>query len=402
MKQAEQHIISKSHPFHSYADSKAVLSKNLFNAAMLYIKTEYESTGKYCNYFEVNNEFIHSNQQDYRTLAANVSQQVLMQVDRCWKSYFKALSSYKKDPSKFRAMPMPPKAKDKEWQRNMLTYTQRVISVKALRSGDLVLNSESTGLRTKLTNINQVQIVPMKDCMYKVILVYDREPEKRVESTVLAGCDIGVSNLVVVGFNDRSAIPFRIGGGPLKSINQYCNKRVGHLMSKLSNDRKSSKQIRKTAHKRNMKVNDYLHKMSRKVVTELKKRNTSKIVIGYNPEWKQRIKLGRVNNQNFVSIPFLKMINALAYKCELAGIESVVREESYTSKCSFLDREPIRKKTKYLGKRTRRGLYVASDGTRINADLNSAYNILTKEVPDAFADGIEGIVMCPATVTVTN
>ena len=40
---------------------------------------------------------------------------------------------------------------------------------------------------------------------------------------------------------------------------------------------------------------------------------------------------------------------------------------------------------KFSGKRIKRGLYKAADGTVINADLNGSANILRKEFPDAFA-----------------
>ena len=402
MRQVEIHIVSGSHDCFDFLDRKATLSKYLFNAAMRYVSEKYESEGRYCNYYEVNRAFVDSNQSDYRALSANVAQQVLMQVDRCWKSYFAAIKEYAKTPAKFNAPPMPPKSKEKEWHRNMLTYTRNVIGAAPLREGKLVLNSEDTMFTTRLKSISQVQIIPLPTRQYKIILIYEKESAKKIESAVLAGCDIGVNNLMTIGFNDNKMEPFVIKGGQLKSINQYYNKRKKELRKKLPKLTYGSKKIRAITHKHNMKVNDFIHKASRIVVNKLYENKTSKIVIGYNPEWKQSVCLGRRNNQNFVSIPFLKMINAVAYKCELAGIECVIREESYTSKCSFLDSEKCRKKEHYLGRRVTRGLFVSSNGTVINADLNSAYNILKKEVPDAFSEGIEGVVVHPARIACAN
>ena len=54
--------------------------------------------------------------------------------------------------------------------------------------------------------------------------------------------------------------------------------------------------------------------------------------------------------------------------------------QKYTSKCSFLDDEDICKHEKYVGKRIKRGLYKASDGRLINADVNGALNILKKVI----------------------
>jgi len=73
----------------------------------------------------------------------------------------------------------------------------------------------------------------------------------------------------------------------------------------------------------------------------------------------------------------------------------IITEESYTSKASFLDRDPlpVRKsgdeKHTFSGKRIKRGLYRAADGTLINADCNGSGNIIRKVAPDAF--GSEGV-----------
>ena len=81
----------------------------------------------------------------------------------------------------------------------------------------------------------------------------------------------------------------------------------------------------------------------------------------------------------------------LTYKAEAVGIRVLLTEESYTSKASFLDRDPLPKwksaqksEQTFSGKRIKRGLYRAKDGTLINADINGAGNILRKVVPNAF------------------
>ena len=66
----------------------------------------------------------------------------------------------------------------------------------------------------------------------------------------------------------------------------------------------------------------------------------------------------------------------LEYKCKLAGINVIIVNEAYTSKCSFLDREKIGKHDSYAGKRIKRGLFKSSSGVMINADVNGSLNIL--------------------------
>jgi putative transposase len=89
----------------------------------------------------------------------------------------------------------------------------------------------------------------------------------------------------------------------------------------------------------------------------------------------------------------------LTYKAQLAGIVVKVIEESYTSKCSFLDNEPCVKHSEYKGKRIKRGLFRAGDGRLINADVNGSANIVKKAFPNAFAEGIQGVVVRPVRVT---
>jgi putative transposase len=91
----------------------------------------------------------------------------------------------------------------------------------------------------------------------------------------------------------------------------------------------------------------------------------------------------------------------LTYKASLVGIQVEIQEESYTSKASFLDLDPIPDykpnddtKHRFSGKRVKRGLYRAKDGTLINADVQGSYNILRKRRPDAFAKGVAGYVVC--------
>ncbi|HLQ27971.1 MAG TPA: RNA-guided endonuclease TnpB family protein, partial [Ktedonobacteraceae bacterium] len=99
---------------------------------------------------------------------------------------------------------------------------------------------------------------------------------------------------------------------------------------------------------------------------------------------------GKHTNQNFVQIPHARFIAMLTYKAELVGITVKVTEESYTSKASLLDLDPLPvrnngdEKHTFSGKRVKRGLYRAANGRSINADINGAGNIIRKVAPDAF------------------
>ena len=77
------------------------------------------------------------------------------------------------------------------------------------------------------------------------------------------------------------------------------------------------------------------------------------------------------------------------------GIIVIIVDESYTSRCSFVDGESIGPHGRYLGRRVQGGLFQSREGMIINADVNAAYNILRKAVPEAFADGIADVGLHP-------
>jgi putative transposase len=85
----------------------------------------------------------------------------------------------------------------------------------------------------------------------------------------------------------------------------------------------------------------------------------------------------------------------IEYKSRKIGLNVIKHEESYTSKCSFLDQEDVKKHPKYLGNRIKRGLFKSSKNILINSDVNGSLNILRKAVPNIFLDGIEDVAVHP-------
>jgi len=197
--------------------------------------------------------------------------------------------------------------------------------------------------------------------------------------------------------NNIGEEPIAIKGGVVKSINHYYNKERARLQSIYAGQQiKIGKRMRKLADKRNKKIDSYFHEVSRFVINWCEKNDIDTIVIGRNKYWKHQINLGKKVNQNFVTIPFYKLIQQLEYKAEEQGLTVIKQEESHSSKCSFLDNEPIEHHNKYLGRRITRGLFKSHKGTIINADVNGAYNILKKAFLNAVeADRIEAVGLHP-------
>ena len=88
----------------------------------------------------------------------------------------------------------------------------------------------------------------------------------------------------------------------------------------------------------------------------------------------------------------------IQYKAEEVGIKVVVTEESYTSGTSFLDGEEPIKENYNKSRRVKRGLFKSNKGKLINADINGSLQIIKKVVPNAFANGIEGVVLHPVII----
>ena len=131
--------------------------------------------------------------------------------------------------------------------------------------------------------------------------------------------------------------------------------------------------------KRNNKINHYHHCASKQIINFCVNNGIEKIVVGHNVGWKQDIRIGHINNQNFVQIPFNTLINQLVYKSmKYTDLSVVIVEESYTSKADHIALEEMKHHEKYLGRRVKRGLFKSSTGKLLNADINGAIGMMRK------------------------
>lgn len=396
MKLVEKHLIKKSKPEWQEIDDLCFLSKNLYNCAIYQCRQAFFLSNPIPSF----NELYHilKISSDYKALPAKVSQLILKQVSKAFKSYFAALKAYKKDSSKFLGKPKLPRYKPKIKGRNILTYNYQAVSKLALKSGLIQPSGTTLSIPTKCQKINEVRIIPSCNS-YIVEVVYEVEEIKTIEDKhhTVAGIDIGVNNLACVTSNVLDFQPFIVCGKALKSANRYYNKVKAKLQSLLPENQFTSKRINQLTQKRNSKVDYYLHTASRYIVNRLLENKINLLVIGKNINWKQSVNLGKATNQKFTNIPHARFINQLIYKCQLVGIKVISVNEAYTSKCSFLDLEPIKKHNSYLGKRVKRGLFKASNGLIYNSDQNGSLNIIRNAVGDSLFQGqpIKRLVVSP-------
>lgn len=391
MRLVEQHIIKESDSRYQELAELTFLSKNLYNAGLYAVRQHFFQTSEFLNYESLYRQFVDSKNVDYYALPTKVSQQTLKMVEQNFKSFFGLLKL--KDGKKKRI----PKYLDK-FGKFQLIYTVQAISKVELRKGFIKLSGTNVRIETTHRNIQQVRVIPKGNHICIEVIYLKQEPPTKESNGRYAAIDLGLNNLACVTSN--AIKPIIINGKPLKSVNQFFNKRKAELQSKLKNNRKTSQRIKSITHKRNCKIKDYLHKTSRKIINHLVTNDIPTLVIGKNDGWKQEINIGSRNNQNFVNIPHSQLVQMLEYKAKLEGITVILQEESYTSKCSFLDNEPIQKHDSYCGKRITRGLFKTSIGKVINADCNGSLNILRKAVPNIkFDNGIE-VSSAPLVLTI--
>lgn len=406
IQQVEKHMIKKSHPYYTMFCEYTHLAKNLYNHANYLVRNEFAETGKWLRYQDLDKILKEDlDFPDYRNMPASQSaQQVLRLLETDWKSFFNSIKDWSKNKDKYSGKPKLPKYKPKDGKM-VLSLTNQQVKVK----GDLLHFPKSfCGFTVKprcvtldnFEKINQIRLVPTNqtfclEVVYSISVEFDLLSDNGRYMSI----DLGLDNLATVVTN-VGLNPIIVNGKGLKSNNQYYNKKKAHYQSvaKQMNNQNYTNRLYRLTQKRNLKVEDYLHKASRYIVNFALENQINTIIIGNNKNWKQSSSLGKVTNQAFVSIPHQKLIDKICYKSQLCGIQVILTEERYTSGTSFLDGELPQKEFYNKKRRVRRGLFVSNNGVKLNADVNAAFQIMKKVFPNVFTDGIEGVVLHPVRV----
>jgi len=283
--------------------------------------------------------------------------------------------------------------------------------------------------------IKQIRIVPNKDgTEFESHFIYEagEQATPKENATGAVAIDIGVQNLASC-VNTNNGHSFIIDGKYINNINIEYNKRISYLQRINSFQKKKAKatytkQMNSIKEHRNNQVKEYMQLAAKKIIDYAISNNVAKIIVGYSIDFKRNSNIGRNNNRRFNQIPFGVLRQKLNYLSEINGIEYIEHEESYTSKASFLDNDPIpvyekgrknkskteendnispdanTKKEKHVfsGKRVNRGKYRAADGIEINADINGAANIGRKQGEEYSPEAIENIKRWPRRVKVIS
>lgn len=395
----EQQIIKSNHPLFDELMELMSISKSLYNMALYNVRQHYfesknDDSVKYKFLSYVENWKKLKTTDVFQSLDSHCGQEIIKLVDKGFRSFFTLIC--KKKQGDYQERCLIPKYKDKN-EYCPLIFPQ----FPKIKNGVIKVPKSKMTFKTKVENVKQFRFINKGNHIVLEVLYEVEEPALLEDNGRYAAIDLGIDNLCSVASNCCNS--FIINGKPVKSINQHYNKRKAKLQRRVKKcqNKNKSKRITRLTEKRNRKVKDYFHKTSRFIVNQLVSNQINTLIVGYNKGWKQEVNIGKRNNQKFVGIPFNTLLDMLHYKCNLVGISMIITEESYTSKCSFIDNEEIKKKESYLGKRTKRGLYKSKDGRLINADINGSFNIMRKGLSKVASDsnvnysGCRGFVYNP-------
>ncbi len=274
-------------------------------------------------------------------------------------------------------------------------------------------------------DLRHVRIIPLY-IGYKIEIVYTKVISEKLEIAIerfkdaskdrLMGIDIGINNTMAIGCLDLSSNneinneikiignhPILIIGKYLKSINQWFNNVTSKLYSiymkqqrftgEKGQEVKMGKKFRILSQNRDNFFKDVFHKLSNFVIKYCLHFRIGTIVIDWSKGIKQNMDMGKINNQNFVYIPFsTKLIRMIRYKARRLGIKVVIQNGAYTSLSSFPDYEPFDWTVKNIKDgglkddqfgRIFRGLfrtnkYCKGGSIWINDDIMSAFNQIRK------------------------
>ena len=394
---AERHYIKKAHKNFKVVDDLCFQSKNVYNYANYLIRQKFVETGEIIKRFDM--QVIMKDTDCYKALGSNTGQVTIQMLDRNWKSFFTAIKDWSENPSKYYAKPKIPRYLNKNGRYVVgITNNKFKIVDGYIRFSWKKLYCMNNTFKTRIPDsakLMQVRFIPKGNCYVMEVCYQIEVPNCFADLKRVAAIDLGVENFITMA-NNIGEKPIVIKGGVIKSINQYYNKKKSKLQSELKkcNGKDWSNALQKLTNKRYEMIKYQMHCISKYLVDYCVLHNIDTLIVGRNKDWKQE----NTRKQNFTYIPYELFQNMLKYKCENNGIKYIEVVESYTSGTSFLDNEEPCKEFYNKKRRIYRGLFISNQGIAINADVNAAYQIMKKVIPEANADGIEGVYLHPTII----
>lgn len=388
----KQNVKRLTQPEYSLLRRLCRLSKNVYNESLYNIRQHWATEGTYLRY--ESNYHVEKVSNNYKLLGSDASCSAMRCADSAFKSFFSLVKLKRSGNYASKRVKLPsylPKQSFFSLQYGHAKIRDGYFYVPISHAMRL-----ETDVRPKIKvpryvlkhKVHQIHVIPKNNAQYFEVRYIFEVPDLQVPNSTGCGflaIDLGVNNFATCVTDKGHS--FIVDGKELKSINQGYNKEIARLSS-IANRQGYNHRTRRQyliTRKRNNRVQDFICCAAKYIVKYCLGNNIGTIVVGYNDGFTDNPNLGRVNNQNFVMIPFGKFKSRLEYLCKQRGINYVEQEESYTSKASFFDNDEMPKwnprnptKATFSGERVKRGLYQTKSGKLVNADVNAALNILRK------------------------
>jgi IS605 OrfB family transposase len=320
--------------------------------------------------------------ENYRLLPSQVAQQTLISVDEAFKSFFSLLKA-KKEGRIDKKISIPTYLPKEGMYQIAFPKDQFKVEENKLRLSLGRNFYKEFGVRYLYFNlpqnirskkIKEIRIVPrFHGRWFEIEYVYKEEEQNyNLDKSRYLSIDLGLDNFVAVV--DTIGTAFLVEGRYIKSVNRWYNKKRAKLQSIYSKQGiKYGKKLAQISLKRQNVIGNFLNQAVNLIIKHCLNKQIGTVVIGELKNIKQKINLGKINNQNFVNIPYEKFKRKLEAKCRYYGIEYVEVDESYTSQRCSRCGQVSKSNRKY------RGLYVCRKCRYVvNADINGAINILAK------------------------
>ena len=385
---------------HPDPETKAILqylceqSGKIYNSGVYFSRQTFFKTGKLMTgKYDLDFEPTVSKTQTAQSMPSTPMQQTLRSVIESWKSFKELRGLHSKGRLHFR--PKPPGYLEGS-KLFKVAYPNSGGQKPSLKNGQLRFGLGFTVARwfkvkefflpaisnIEMSSVKEFTILPKNGAFYLECSYEVPTQQADVDDSEALGIDLGTSANMAACL-DTKGNSFLIDAFDMKAMNQLWNKRVSTRKEGKPSDHWDS-WLDRVTRKRNHQMRDGVNKAAKLIVNHAIQNGLGTIVCGWNEGFKVNSSMGRVNNQKFVQMPLAKLKDRIQQLCDVNGLRFETTEEAYTSKASFLDGDSLPKYGekpegwKASGKRVKRGLYQSSDGSRVNADLNGAANILRK------------------------
>jgi len=411
-------------------DFKLLTSSQLMRNALYDYNSKHSTQLKYLKNKYKDNQLWQALKESAKKLKSHNLTYIINRVKASFKTYFTNLELYKQNPGLFNSIPKPPKPKKLSKLTNYCIELDKYCSLSFVRlekensvginlSDNMVYIHVDKEQVKKLTDINKLysaRLVYDNESLYLQIS-YLKEPKKtQTEQLKYASIDIGINNLMAVFIDDENTASLIIDGKAFKHYNAKFNR----VISKL-NESKSKEVLQWTISKtgtkypakytekgknignfinflyakRNKFFTDQFHKMAKRVVEYLYLHKVSDLFISKNLaqlKHNGKCELSKAVKQNFIQIPFIKLIRYIEQKAQEYGLQVHYIDERYTSKTSCISdniksiQDSPHLTNAFNGRRVKRGLFLDTAIKKVfNADINAAVNHIKLATGKCFA-----------------